>query len=178
MSTDPTGTPESETKGSQEAPDGKTSPKRWPWVTIAICVACIGIHLGISTNGDSPTWETFNRFGYFSADDIWRGSYWGLFTCAFVHLEMWHLVFNVYWLWELGRRLETSIGPWPYLALVAVSAGIASSFQLAASDSTGIGASGVVYAIFGFMWLARPRHPEFREIITTRIIWLFILWLV
>jgi len=77
----------------------------------------------------------------------------------------------------LGSRLENAIGSLPFLAFFVVAAIVSSSFQLAASDSTGIGASGVVYAIFGFMWLARHRYPHFKEVLDTRTIQLFVVWL-
>jgi GlpG protein len=49
---------------------------------------------------------------------------------------------------------------------------------VAVSSATGIGASGVVYAIFGFMWLTRERYPRFSEILDARTIQIFLLWLV
>lgn len=109
---------------------------------------------------------------------IWSGRYWALVTSAFVHVALWHLAFNVYWLWVLGRRLEQAIGSLPFLAFFTVAAFVSSSFQLAVSDDTGIGASGVVYAIFGFMWPARHRYPGFERVLDRRTIQLFVIWLI
>jgi GlpG protein len=62
--------------------------------------------------------------------------------------------------------------------LFFVSAAIvSSSAELALSDSTGIGLSGVVYAYFGFMWPTRGKYPAFRAILTRKTINLLIVWL-
>src|SRR5438105_15702725 len=85
---------------------------------------------------------------------------------------------NAYLLWLLGSRLERAIGSLPFLGFFLVAACVSSSFQLAVSDSTGIGASGVVYAIFGFMWPTRHRYPRFNEVLDARTIQIFVIWLV
>ncbi|MFT5198383.1 MAG: rhomboid protease GluP [Planctomycetota bacterium] len=46
--------------------------------------------------------------------------------------------------------------------------------EFAQSDQTGIGASGVVYTIFGYMWVARSRRPEFREVVDDRTVRLLV----
>jgi GlpG protein len=95
-----------------------------------------------------------------------------------MHFELWHVAFNVYWLWVLGSRFEQAIGSLSFLAFFIVSAFVSSAYQLSVSDSTGIGASGVVYAIFGFMWLTRHRYPHFNEVLDARTIQLFVVWLI
>src|SRR5262249_3508810 len=98
-------------------------------------------------------------------------------TCAFVHLALWHLAFNMYWLWALGSRMERAIGSARFLAFVLTSAFVASTAELAVSDTTGHGASGFVYAIFGFMWISRRRFPQFKEVLSQQTIKLFVVWL-
>ena len=58
------------------------------------------------------------------------------------------------------------------------SAFVSSSMQLAVSDTMGIGASGFVYAMFGFMWGSRHRYALFNEVIDQRIIQWFLGWMV
>ena len=169
-----------ESNGS--AADTTTSyPKRestmQPWISRFAIVVCIVIFLGLTKQGDRASWETLSHFGYLPANSIWNGGYWALITSAFVHFALWHVAFNVYWLWVLGRRLEQAIGSLPYLGFFVVSAFVSSSFQLAVSGDTGIGASGVVYAIFGFMWLTRHRYSQFNEALDARTIQIFVIWL-
>ncbi|MCP4212294.1 MAG: rhomboid family intramembrane serine protease [Halieaceae bacterium] len=49
--------------------------------------------------------------------------------------------------------------------------------EFAFSDQTGVGASGVVYAIFGYLWIARFTKAEYRQVIDDRTIRLLIGWL-
>src|SRR6266446_5053527 len=62
------------------------------------------------------------------------------------------------------------------VACVFVSAAFVSSgAEFAISDSTGIGASGVVYAIFGFMWMTRSHYPSFQKVVDVHTARWFIL---
>ncbi len=149
-----------------------------PWVSRLAIVACVLIFLGLAVQNDYESLESISKFGYLPANAVWDGGYWALISSAFVHFALWHLAGNVYWLWVLGSRLERTIGSPRFLGFFVLSAFVSSSFQLAISGSTGIGASGVVYAIFGFMWPARHRFPEFREVLNVRTLQLFAMWLV
>ncbi len=166
---------------SDKTPIDSTTPSTstfHPWVSYLSIIACIGIFLGLAAQNDYESWDTLAKFGYLPADSIWNGGYWALVTSAFVHFALWHLAFNAYWLWVLGSRLEQAIGSLRFLAFFVVSAIVSSSFQLAVSDATGIGASGVVYAIFGFMWPTRHRYPQFNEVLDAKTIQVFVIWLV
>ena len=101
-----------------------------------------------------------------------------MLTSVFVHLAVWHLVFNVYWLWVLGNRVEKTIGSLRFLAFFVTAALVSSSCQLAISGQTGYGASGVGYAIFGLMWPLRRRFPQFGAVLDQRIVSLFLVWLI
>ena len=166
---------------SDDATTDSTTPSTTafhPWVSYLSIIACISISLGLAAQNDYESWDTLAKFGYLPADSIWNGGYWAFVTSAFVHFTLWHVAFNVYWLWVLGSRLEQAIGSLRFLAFFVVSAIVTSSLQLAVSDATGIRASGVVYAIFGFMWATRHRYPQFNEVLDARTIQIFIIWLV
>lgn len=145
------------------------------WLSISACVA---IYLGLLFVDDYQSPETLAKFGYVGTDRIWGGAWWGLVSSAVVHFDVWHIAFNVYWLWVLGRVLEATIGSWRYLAFLISSAAVSSSYQLAVSDTTGIGASGVLYAIYGFMAITRQRYPVFQAVLPWSVIKLFNSWLV
>jgi rhomboid protease GluP len=97
---------------------------------------------------------------------------------VFVHFDFWHLGFNLYWLYHLGRRLEQAIGSWRWLVFFLGAALVSSSAELAVSDNTGIGASGVGYALFGLMWVLRKHVPAFGEILDRHTVIIFLIWLV
>jgi rhomboid protease GluP len=148
-----------------------------PWVTYAIMVLCIGIFLGVNSSKEPESWENLSKFGAPPSFSIWSGAWWALISSAFVHVALWHLAFNLYWLWALGSDMERAIGSLRYGAFVIGSAFVSSGCELAMSAETGIGASGVLYAIFGFMWLAKDRYPQFKEMVDSRTIAIFTIWL-
>jgi rhomboid protease GluP len=168
------------TEGPEQSPSIPTvaSPSRPTWITPLAGIICIGVFVGLLMQGDYESEEALARFGLLSAERIWDGAYRGLFTPAFIHFEIWHIALNLYWLWQLGSMMERRIGYLPYLAFYLVAAFVASSAQLAGSGTTGIGASGVVYAIFGFMWVCRRHFPEFAGLLDDRIIKGFLVWAV
>jgi rhomboid protease GluP len=146
------------------------------WVTSFLFFGAIAIFAAVAVATDGGASDAAQGWAYRSAFEIWGGSYWALLTSSFVHVELWHLVANLYWLWTLGRCLELVLGPIRFLLLVLASSFVSSAFQLAISDDTGIGASGVVYALFGFMWICRSRIPEVCAVLDARTITLFVGW--
>ena len=55
-----------------------------------------------------------------------HGHYWRLVTPIFLHFGWVHLIFNMLWLWELGRRIEYAVGSL-HLLTVILFIGIASN---------------------------------------------------
>lgn len=163
--------------GATDSPiDAAIAPPK-PWVTVFAIIASLATFVGLAIKNDYESWSTLALFGYLPAEEIRAGGYWALITSTFVHFALWHAALNVYWLWVLGNRMEIAIGSRLYLAFVLLAAFVSSAFQLATSDTTGIGASGVVYAIFGFMWPTRKRYPSFVEALDWRTVQLFIIWM-
>jgi GlpG protein len=124
-----------------------------------------------------------HKFGWRSLDEIWDGQYWALVTTTFVHYSLLHVFFNVSAFRVLGEWMERAIGPIRFLIFCLVTAFVSSSFQVAVSSGTVVGISGIVYGIFGFMWLARWRFPEFHRVLDRRTIrmafgWLLVCYLI
>lgn len=145
------------------APPIPAPPQRWPVVTALACGIAIAVFIGLTTRGDDQSWQGLGAWGYLPADRIWAGAYWSLVSSAFVHLALWHLGFNVYWLWVLGGPVERRLGALPYLVFILVAAAVSSAVQLGVSGSTGHGASGIVYALFGLIWASRKSVPALAE---------------
>jgi membrane associated rhomboid family serine protease len=150
---------------------------RGPILTWLACAICVIVFSGLSGKGPLESWDSAAKWGYYPPGAEWDGKYWALLTSVFVHIELWHLAFNLYWLWFLGGRLEKAIGSIRWLAFFLTAAIISSGIQLGISGAGGIGASGVVYAIFGFMWAARNHFDAFRESLPKQTIVLFVAWL-
>ena len=152
-------------------------PNPFPPVTTTFLAICTFIYAGLALQNNYTSVEAVARFGYLPAPLVYEGGYWSLITSAFVHFDLIHLVFNAAWIVKFGSSSERVMGSIPYLLFYAIAAFISSSMQLAISGNTGIGASGVVYALFGFMWVTRKRIPSFSPVIDKQIIKLFIGWL-
>jgi len=77
--------------------------------------------------------------------------WWALFSTALVHIEVSHLVFNLIAFLALGQIVELTAGKIRFVILLLLVAWMASFSQLFFERAFGIGLSGVVYGIFGFM---------------------------
>jgi GlpG protein len=147
-------------------------------LTWLACAACVVVFAGLMDEPRRDSWEGLQKWGYYSYDKILDGAIWSLVTSTFVHLQFLHLVFNIYWLWVLGSAVERAIGSLRWLGFFLISSVVSSGAELLFSDATGIGASGVAYALFGFLWMAREHYPQFREVLNPKTIGLFLIWLV
>lgn len=80
-----------------------------------------------------------------------EGEWWRLVTSMFLHFEFFHIAFNMYALWILGRDVEAILGRGWFLALYLAGgiAGGALYVLLAPAGAPAIGASGAVFGLFG-----------------------------
>lgn len=139
----------------------------------------LALFIGINMEGNLPAGELYKKWGAPSAMEIFGGSYWGLITSNFLHTQIWHIAFNLYWLWLFGKKIEFETGK-PYYALLLLSAALVSSLsELAFSSQTGIGLSGIGYALFGFLVVKdRTRDPAYAHFLDRKTVGLFLFWLV
>lgn len=114
--------------------------------------------------------------GYVDGLNFWLGEYWGLFTSFFLHVDVLHVAFNIYWLYLFGTIVETYIGWTRYLLFWLVGTAVSSMTQILCTGDSGVGASGFVYALFGFILVGSRAHPYLARILDQRTIALFIIW--
>jgi membrane associated rhomboid family serine protease len=130
--------------------------KRTPFVTYTVIGLCVAVYL----------WELMNYPAVEAAlvRPILTGgvsAIWTLFTMTLVHsrTQITHIVFNLMAFSVLGRLIETIYGPFRLTLLLIALAWVASAAQIEVEHGIGIGLSGVVYGIFGFMIGASPNNP-------------------
>lgn len=104
-------------------------------------------------------------------------------TSAFSHMEVWHLVFNMLFLWWLGRDMEMMYGPKNFLWMY-VSCALLSSFTDGAMTALhflpphgSLGASGAVMGILVCCAFFYPNKPMyFMMLFRMPLKWLAILY--
>ncbi|MHC4887321.1 MAG: rhomboid family intramembrane serine protease, partial [Planctomycetota bacterium] len=131
-----------------------------PLVTQVLIGVCVAIFAYLNLSDKNDTYDHVVSILTPSAYDIWMGAWWALVLSAFVHLEILHILFNLWWAKDFGGVLEPAMGKARFLLFVLASAVVSSGLQLAVSDQTGIGFSGVVYALFGYGVSVRRVDPS------------------
>lgn len=147
-----------ETENLQNPPD--KAPAYTPFLTIAFIVICSTIFIAANLDKNSTSSEGFLNWVAPSTYYIWEGRIWGLLTSAFVHIQFMHIFFNMYWLWTFGPLLERANGRMHFLLLVISSAMVSSAVEFGLLGSAGIGFSGVVYAMFGYIFVMSKLEPD------------------
>ncbi|WP_297508799.1 rhomboid family intramembrane serine protease [Thermococcus sp.] len=82
---------------------------------------------------------------------VTHGAWWQLFTAMFVHVNIIHIGFNMYFLLVLGSQLERILGP-KRLALTYVLSGLTGNLltlAVVAPNVISAGASGALFGIAG-----------------------------
>jgi len=167
-------------ESANPTPQSDVPTRRFPFLTIAAVLWSIFVFAALATESQKKdlTTDTLAKWGAAPGQEVWQGNFWTLFTSVFVHAAWWHLAFNGYWLLTFGTLLERRLGHIKYLLFFSASAVVSSSFELAVAGETGIGASGVVYAMFGLLLPLRKRWSEVAEFLTSYIVVLGIAWLI
>lgn len=83
--------------------------------------------------------------------DVQNGEFYRLITCAFLHANEFHIFFNMYALYNIGKEIERFYGKAKYLFIYLGSALIGSLFSCVLTNSYSVGASGAVFGLFGAM---------------------------
>jgi membrane associated rhomboid family serine protease len=110
---------------------------------------------------------------------IKSGQIWRLVTPMFLHFGPVHLLFNMMWLWTLGRPLETLLRHTRFLLLVIAIAVVSNIAQALIGGGTNFGGmSGVVYGLFGFVVVHGKLHPMGGLHLDPRTIRYMLIWLV
>jgi membrane associated rhomboid family serine protease len=128
--------------------------------------------------------DTFDRWLAASSGGIFEhGRVWQLLTATFLHSTEWplHLVFNMLFLWMVGREMESMYGSRDFVAMY-VGAAIFSTLCWAPADywqhgSRGVpmvGASGAVLAVVVLYTLYYPRREVLLFFVLPVEMWLLL----
>lgn len=162
-------------------------------VLIAICLLVAGLtRLGMSQE-DTPA-ENALRIapvepageGYIEWDDlaaIRHGQIWRVITPIFLHYGPIHLIFNLFWLFDLGSMIESRRSSIFLLIMVLVTAATSNVAEYylpnpAQPSPLFGGMSGVVYALFGYAWIKGKFQPYLGIGVSQQTVMIMMIWLV
>lgn len=165
-----------EEKEAREEAQALKRPGAFPWqmgsggLTMVLLILCIIAAL-VTKLGQDGAWTGWFlisnvpridplRF-WSSMVEVAHGQAWRLFTPIFLHFSLWHLLFNLLWMQDLGTTLESKIGTWRFAGVVALVALISNLAQYVVGGASFGGMSGVVYGVFGYLWMRGKRDSGF-----------------
>lgn len=104
--------------------------------------------------------------------------YWRVLTPIFLHFGFLHILFNMLWLFWLGSQIEGYGGRKLMLAMVLVIGIASNTGQYLVSGPIPLfgGMSGVVYGLFGFVWMRSHFDASSGYYIDKWNIWVMVIW--
>jgi GlpG protein len=165
-------------EGYSDQPADGNYKRYIPVVTAMCCLISIVLFVGVNMETLPYSWASMERWGaaVMTPDRI-TPFWWQLITSNFLHVDIGHLIFNLYWLWIFGKKMERE-GKLPsYLVFILSAALVSSLTMLAFVSETGIGLSGIVYAQFGYLWVKSATAGRYENYLSRRTIHIFLLWL-
>lgn len=120
-------------------------------VTLALIVINIIVFILMTMAGGSENLEVLVRFGAVTKPHIASGQWWRLISACFIHIGIAHILFNMYFLYQLGPVFEKLYGSVNFL-IIYLLAGIMGnllSFAFGNMNTVSAGASTSLYGMFG-----------------------------
>ena len=144
--------------------------------TVIVLLICVCVYL-TSIIGYFDFWYQSLQIQYF-AELAENHQWWRLFGPNFLHFSATHIIFNLVWWWIFGSQLERVFGTFWVVILFVVASLFANISQLLVSGPNFGGMSGVVYALFGFVWWIGWLRPKWGIGIPNGFVVFLLLWLV
>lgn len=123
--------------------------KKKPTITRILITINVLIFLALLLGGTNFFNRTLIRYGMY-APYIRSGQIYRLFTCMFLHANIFHLLFNCYALYVIGSQIESFMGKGKYLVIYLLS-GLGGSLlsMIFSGNSLSVGASGAIFGLLG-----------------------------
>lgn len=130
----------------------------WGQLTTVIIVATVGITIlaRFGENRQVMAALQFSMVHIVQGLELWR-----VITPIFLHLGLLHLLFNMWWLKDFGTFLERRHSPLALGTMVLVMGALSNLAQAVLVGERFGGMSGVVYGLFGYIWLRGRFDPTF-----------------
>lgn len=148
-----------------------------PYVTLGIILINFILFLLMYVLGNGSTdASTLVKFGALYKPFVLSGEYFRVFSTAFLHIGVIHLLVNSYSLYVIGSQMESFLGKIKFLFVYLVSAISGSLMSLIFTDAVSAGASGAIFGLLGSMlYFGYNYRVFFGNVLKSQIIPLIIL---
>ena len=156
-------------------------PVVFPAFSLLVILWCCLVHYMVysaSSDGWGEVLKVREQFGGPIYQNPYHDPVWKFLTTCYFHDigSILHLLFNMMWIFTLGPLMERGIGTVKTVLFFVVTGFVSSAISSSISQVPGIGMSGIVYALVGFMWTAWPRWTGFLEKFNGQTVKLMIFW--
>jgi len=150
------------------------------------CSLLVALLTGLGNNLAWLHWFTFVDFNYQGEHLLFQslgtliggGQWWRWLSPIFIHFGALHLVFNLLWTWELGRRIEHLQQRRVLIALVLFIGIVSNLAQYLMTGPLFGGLSGVIFGLMGYTWLWDRLNPERGFGLPTGLMVFMLVWLI
>jgi len=133
----------------------------------ALTITLIGISVLVTLTGfftpifpNEYSWLEMSEYARSAMlPEVRAGQVWRLITPIFVHFGILHLLFNMMWMRTLGGLIEFRQGIVKFAAMILILAITSNLTQFFMAGPGFGGMSGVVYGLFGFVWIRGRVDP-------------------
>jgi GlpG protein len=125
-----------------------------PVTVVLIAASVIVFFLSRFGQNDEPVQGLFLWLPAVREGEVWR-----LFTPIFIHADVLHIFFNMWWLLDLGSMIEGRQSSLQLAVLVLVIAACSNLAQYHFTGPAFCGMSGVVFGLAGYIWIRGKCDP-------------------
>lgn len=118
------------------------------------------VFLMMTVAGGSTNSEVLIAFGAKYNPLIVEGEYWRFITPMFLHIGVFHLLFNSYALYNLGPGIEGVYGRWKFLLIYLFAGATGSLASFYFSNNISAGASGAIFGLLGAFLFFGYKRPK------------------
>jgi len=151
---------------------------------VTLIVMAVGVALELVCTLDEP-----RRINYYNEwlgilPCIWEGQLWRPFTTCLLHANFLHAAFNIYWLAIFTPVLEHRLGSYRTLGLIVLLGYVSMMPEYVIGSFHRnqpimiVGLSGIMYGLFGLLWVGRRWHREFYMVCDDRVVQILLGWFV
>ncbi|MBP3890804.1 MAG: rhomboid family intramembrane serine protease [Solobacterium sp.] len=116
-------------------------------ITVLFIGICVIVWFLINMNGREDLVQKYALIPWY----VRQGQWYRIFTVGLIHIQIYHLVMNMYSLYNLGSFLEPFLGHFKFLVILVLSiiGGSLMVIYFGKRETTTVGISGGLYGLLG-----------------------------